>query len=109
MKIKLFCLLLTLPAVRLFAQDVALHEIAIDASPLFKTNGYTMMYRYHMNSFSVRVQAKIYYENTGNDYDNASVTPPGINGYSFTSDHKSILNTEFRLGLQRNWTYEKWS
>ncbi len=91
------------------AQTEPHHEIAIDAAPILRTsNGYTVMYRYHFNQFLARAQANIYIENSSNDAVNNTSTPFGSNSNSFTSTSSNTLNTELRIGLQRNYNVEKW-
>jgi hypothetical protein len=109
MKHFLFLFSLVISITNLLAQTEPHHEIAIDAAPLFRiSNGFTIMYRYHLNQFSARAQANIYFENSSNDAVNNTSTPIGSNSNSFTSTSTNILNTELRLGLQRNYIVEKW-
>lgn len=109
-KVVLTYLLFNLFATITSAQNNAFkHEFDIDAAPVFRSsNGFTLLYRYHLTNLALRAQANVYYENTDNETDDAITTPAGINYKGKTNTNTIILNTEFRIGLQRNWSYEKW-
>ncbi|MFI5221600.1 MAG: hypothetical protein ACHQK8_04685 [Bacteroidia bacterium] len=92
------------------AQENFKHEFSIDAAPLFgSTNGYTLLYRYGAGNFRIRGLANYSNQTNSNTTDEQINTP--ANMYSNTTTNESSSNSvaEFRLGVQRNYTLEKWS
>ena len=109
MKKIIYVLILCFTSSSVFSQNIFNHECAVDLAPLLRSsNGFTLMYRYHAGKYSMRALANLYFENTTNGTNNDVTTPVGLNSSSATNATTTILNSEFRLGIQRNVSFENW-